>query len=278
MQFIGPIFSYASDLDTNFLKPQHPYNLSYLYDIFYDKDHHGTMDIDFYLLKAAEIGSEILEVGCGTGRILIPLVQMGKQVDGLDPDAKRLDFLRFKLSKIGIKQKEQVHLYPITLTEFETGKLYDGIFFPFRVFQHFYNFEEQQENLLISKRLLNENGIIILDVFFTNFDQFHQNTKKLFLHQSINDLNKNLHINKSYYKNSINPEEQYFTGYWVYHIYEGSRLLEEIIEPLGPMYCYSYLELLKLFDSCGLKVLEEWGGFDGSSIGEGGEMIFVLQR
>ncbi len=54
-------------------------------------------DLPFWLDLAARAGDPILELGCGTGRVLIPLAQAGHCCIGLDRDLGMLDFLQAKL-------------------------------------------------------------------------------------------------------------------------------------------------------------------------------------
>ena len=58
--------------------------------------HHQTYreDIPFWMEMAARQGDPILELGCGTGRILIPIAQEGYQVYGLDKDFSMLEVLK----------------------------------------------------------------------------------------------------------------------------------------------------------------------------------------
>ena len=58
--------------------------------------HHQTYreDIPFWMEMAARQGDPILELGCGTGRILIPIAQEGYQVFGLDNDYSMLEVLK----------------------------------------------------------------------------------------------------------------------------------------------------------------------------------------
>jgi len=51
-------------------------------------------DIPFWLDMAARCGAPILELGCGTGRLLIPLAEAGYGVYGLDKDAGMLAVLQ----------------------------------------------------------------------------------------------------------------------------------------------------------------------------------------
>ncbi|NIO00161.1 MAG: class I SAM-dependent methyltransferase, partial [Anaerolineae bacterium] len=57
------------------------------YAEYYDHDHVGgpmTEDIPFYIGYAEETGGPILELACGTGRVLIPIAEAGFKVHGLD--------------------------------------------------------------------------------------------------------------------------------------------------------------------------------------------------
>lgn len=61
--------------------------------------HHAdeSEDIPFWLELAEELGDAILELGCGTGRVLLPLAGVGHRMVGLDIDLGMLAFLRAQL-------------------------------------------------------------------------------------------------------------------------------------------------------------------------------------
>lgn len=61
--------------------------------------HHNlhTEDLVFWLGLAAQQPGPILELGCGTGRVLIPLAQSGHRVVGLDNDSGMLALLKANL-------------------------------------------------------------------------------------------------------------------------------------------------------------------------------------
>jgi len=54
-------------------------------------------DLPFWLDWARQQGSPILELGCGTGRVLLPLAEVGNTLFGLDHDAEMLDYLRMQI-------------------------------------------------------------------------------------------------------------------------------------------------------------------------------------
>jgi SAM-dependent methyltransferase len=64
----------------------------------YDAHHSRHVeDLDFWLGLAAQQGDPILELGCGSGRVLIPMALAGYRVFGLDRDAAMLGVLRSNL-------------------------------------------------------------------------------------------------------------------------------------------------------------------------------------
>ena len=56
------------------------------------------VDRDFYLELAREYGGPVLELGCGTGRITLPLARQGVDVTGMDASRAMLEVLRAKLA------------------------------------------------------------------------------------------------------------------------------------------------------------------------------------
>jgi SAM-dependent methyltransferase len=51
-------------------------------------------DLPFWLSIGDQAGDSILELGCGTGRVLLPMLQAGFRVVGIDHDLAMLQFLR----------------------------------------------------------------------------------------------------------------------------------------------------------------------------------------
>lgn len=70
----------------------------------YDAEYGGIDDDGrFFLDLAARSGSRILDLGCGTGRLAIPLCEAGKQVTGLDFTPAMLDHARRKSAGLPIR-------------------------------------------------------------------------------------------------------------------------------------------------------------------------------
>jgi SAM-dependent methyltransferase len=84
-------------------------------------------DLDFWLRLAQQQGGPILELGCGTGRVLAALAQHGYQVYGLDRDATMLAFLR---SHTPDKQRALTYIWQADLAKFRLNKSFPLILLP----------------------------------------------------------------------------------------------------------------------------------------------------
>ena len=70
---------------------------------YYDLEHRSfTVDIDLYLQFIEAAGGPVLELGCGTGRILRGIAEAGFSVTCVDSSAPMLDFARNALADAGI--------------------------------------------------------------------------------------------------------------------------------------------------------------------------------
>jgi SAM-dependent methyltransferase len=57
-------------------------------------------DIAFYVTCAKRFGSDVLELGVGTGRVALPLAEAGCTVTGLDLSGAMLDVARDKTKRL----------------------------------------------------------------------------------------------------------------------------------------------------------------------------------
>jgi SAM-dependent methyltransferase len=84
-------------------------------------------DLPFWLDLAARKGDAILELGCGSGRVLLGLAQAGYRVLGLDRDMEMLKFLRRNTPADLVRQ---VDIFQADMTAFHLGKQFELIILP----------------------------------------------------------------------------------------------------------------------------------------------------
>src|SRR5688500_3666244 len=100
-------------------------------------------DVQFYVDMAKEQGGRVLEIGCGTGRVLIPTAQAGIEITGLDSSRSMLDVLRKNLSREAKDVQARVHFEMGDMRYFDLDEQFDLITIPFRPFQHMLTVEDQ---------------------------------------------------------------------------------------------------------------------------------------
>jgi len=84
-------------------------------------------DLDFWLGLARQQGDPVLELGCGTGRVTLPLARAGFHIVGLDRDASRLAFLR---SRLPPDPDLRLHLLQADMTRFRLASRFALVIMP----------------------------------------------------------------------------------------------------------------------------------------------------
>ena len=122
-------------------------------------------DIEFYVTEARASGGPVLELGCGTGRVLLPTARAGIEITGLDGSANMLARCRTKVDAEPEAVRGRVTLVRGDMAGFDLGREFALITIPFRPIQHLMKVEQQLECLRASRRHLAPRGRLIFDVF-----------------------------------------------------------------------------------------------------------------
>ena len=126
-------------------------------------------DVQFYVDEARHAGGCALEVGCGTGRILLPIARSGQTIDGLDESRQMLERCETKLRAEPEAVRKRVTLHEGDASAFDLGRQFDLVIAPFRVVQHLTTTQEQLGFLESAARHLAPRGRLVFDVFNPNF-------------------------------------------------------------------------------------------------------------
>ena len=94
--------------------------------VYYHLHHQNEIDdLPFWKKISNEMGSPILELGCGTGRVLLPLIQAGHEVVGLDISYQALSFLRSQVSK---PQEKELKIFQADIECFRIARKFSLVF------------------------------------------------------------------------------------------------------------------------------------------------------
>ncbi|MED4583470.1 methyltransferase domain-containing protein [Brevibacillus choshinensis] len=147
---------------------------------YYDLTQRGISgDVDFYLDQAKQAGGKVLELGCGTGRISIPLAQAGIDVTGLDLSQEMLEKAKQKASESG--DTDSLHLMQGDMRNFDLGQTFSLIMIPFRSFLHLLHIQEQMKALSCIRKHLAPGGKFVMNVFVPKINHFYEENEKMSL-------------------------------------------------------------------------------------------------
>src|SRR6266487_1827542 len=119
-------------------------------------------DIPFFVEAAKNAGSPVLEIGCGTGRVLIPTARAGLDIVGLDVSPHMLAVCRQRLRDESEAVQKRVRLVQADMRHFDLDRRFTLVTIPFRPFQHLLTVEDQFSCLAsIRRHLINEGGLIL---------------------------------------------------------------------------------------------------------------------
>ena len=105
------------------------------YDFDMGRSADAMRDVAFYVAlarQAAEQGHAVLELGCGTGRVTIPIAQAGVEAVGIDNARAMLDVARRKAAAAGVA----VRWVTADMAAFQLDQRFGLVIIPFRSFLH----------------------------------------------------------------------------------------------------------------------------------------------
>ena len=136
-----------------------PFDNGALYDIFFERFDFG---LDFYLGLARAAGGPILDVACGTGRVLLPCLQAGLDAEGLDLFPGMLSRLRHKASVLGFNPQ----LHQANMAGFRLARRFALIMIPFNAIVHNLTTDDQLATLQTCREHLLPGGMLAFDTAF----------------------------------------------------------------------------------------------------------------
>jgi SAM-dependent methyltransferase len=141
---------------------------SNLPSVFEDGDMYDLMlkhipyGYDFYFGLARAATGPVLDVACGTGRILLPCLQAGVDIEGLDLFEPMLKTLRGKAAALGLSPR----LHQADMSDFSVPRRFKLVMIPFNAFVHNMTQESQIRCLQLCRQHLMPGGMLAFDVFF----------------------------------------------------------------------------------------------------------------
>jgi SAM-dependent methyltransferase len=116
-------------------------------------------DGPFILSLAKKLDGAVLELGCGTGRVTIPLAKNGVEIVGLDVVPGMIDLARQKSEGVSIEW------VVADIRTFQLGRKFRLIFESGSVFHHMLTRQDQEAYLARVREHLEDDGRLVLSLF-----------------------------------------------------------------------------------------------------------------
>jgi SAM-dependent methyltransferase len=123
-------------------------------------------DVDFYTRACAGLPGPVLELGCGTGRVSLPLARAGARVLGLDASLPMLRVLRRKAAgQLTAGERARLRAVHMDMREAAFGARFAAVLCPYSAFTYLVEEPEQLRVLRRVRAHLAPGGRFLLDVF-----------------------------------------------------------------------------------------------------------------
>jgi len=180
----------------------------------------------------------ILEPMCGSGRLLIPLLQAGYNIDGFDSSKCMIESGKRRAQELNL----QSHFYENSIHDFTPKKQYEGIVIPLGSFQLLYPRESAYEALKTFYRWLCPGRRLVLDLFVP-WEALYEHGDS---DSSIREVNlPSGELIKIENHTTSNKLEQHMVSKTRYTKFSGETLLKEEQEQMDILWYYPFeIELM----------------------------------
>jgi SAM-dependent methyltransferase len=245
---------------------------------YYDLCPDMPADVPFYTSLISSPKVRVLELGCGTGRVLVPLAAVSGYIHGLDLSEAMIDICRRKLEAAGIaasRARAEVN----DITNFALNQTFDLIIAPYRVMQNLEANAAVDGLFRCIRRNLAPGASCILNVFRPKRDPeamrrvWRSDEEKLDWETAVEGGRVTCHERWL----RMDPDKMVLYPELIYRRYQGEAQVDEALLKIA-MRCYYPEEFETLIIGQGFSVVRKWGGYQGEPYGEGPELVIQFTQ
>jgi SAM-dependent methyltransferase len=223
-------------------------------------------DVPFYVAEALRADGAVLELGCGTGRVLLPIARAGATVVGLDGSHEMLARCRAKLLAESDATRARVALHHGDARSFELATTFAIVIAPFRMLQHLVSIEDQLHCLEAVRRHLAPGGHFVFDVFNPHFGLMTADRSAEQEETPEQSLGDGRVLRRTYRVPRIRWLDQVSETELIYYVAERPGEPAQRYVHGFDMRWYLRAELIHLLARSGFRVHEIFGDFDRSPL------------
>ncbi len=225
---------------------------------FYDIEHmHFTEDLDLYSNFAELCGGKILELACGSGRLLLPLAREGYALTGVDTSAAMLERARQHLQAEELTA--QCKLFQQDISTLHLEQKFRLAFIALGSFGHITVRKDQQRALASVRTHLSPGATFIIDI--SNADaRYMENLTGQVLHQGTWQIEEDRRL--THFISPASATQQHLLE--LTHFYEQYRQGESIQRTTitTKLYLFERNEIELLLEQAGFVIKGIYGDYD----------------
>ena len=230
-------------------------------------------DVPFYAALAADAGGPVLELGCGTGRVLLACAEAAGEGWGVDASPAMLALAARHAAERGLA--DRVQLVEGDLRSVRLGRRFPLVTIPFRTLFHLRSDDDSLAALATVHAHLAEGGRLAADVFVPDPALLAAGERLVFAGELEPPDGGRLAVWDHW---TVDVAAQTMNRGRVTERLDPDGLVLERRHRLLDVFWRWPGEVTRLLEQGGFEIVERLGGFDGTPFGDGAEELVVVAR
>ena len=234
-----------------------------------------TENIPFYIDEARSAGGSVLELGCGTGRVAIPIAQAGIEIVGLDSSPAMLEVARRKAAKA--PGARGLRLVEADMRDFSLDEVFGLVIIPFRGFLSLLSVEDQVRTLANVRTHLASGGKLAFNVFVPDLNMLVQEGDVAYHLRDVTDPDTGRQL-VVWHQSAYDNHNQIISARVIVDDLEADGVVgRRFYRDFQLRYSHRW-EIRHLLEVCGFEIVDLFGDFERSPFDETStEMVWVAR-
>jgi SAM-dependent methyltransferase len=233
-------------------------------------------DIPLYLGLAERTGSPILELGCGTGRLVLALAQAGHRVTGVEREPAMLARAREKVRAAGRAVARRVSLVPADFRLLELSERFRLAILAVNTWMDLPGPGEQAHVLEVAAQHLEPGGLLVLDLFHPHPDALAPAGGGLVLDDVLTDPETGAQAHK-FLARQVDYARQVLTATFFYDELDADGRVTRTAVTFALHYRYR-AEAEQMLQAAGFAVEDVYGSYELDPYTDESERLLLIAR
>jgi trans-aconitate methyltransferase len=243
---------------------------------YYDAENTDkTDDLAMYSELAEEYGGPILDIGCGTGRVVFHLAQEGYVTHGIDSEYDMLERAKMKLSVFS-HIRDKLMFYHGDVLTYQMEKRFKMALLSYNALMHFHTQDEQISLLRRLHEWMLPNSLLVIDLPNAGEIYASQDTNAITLERSFVEPETG-HLVMQQATGYLDRVQQLMQVTWIYDEINEDGVVHRTVAPV--IFRHFFLsEISLLLNQTGFQIDATYGDTERGPFEGGCERMIVLAR